>query len=84
LHKYELYKHIYSLANKIPKRDRFGIWMRVESLTLEAYENVINAAFLPKPEKQVLLKRARIKIEILKRLVRLAREAEYYRREAVS
>jgi hypothetical protein len=48
--------------------------MRVESLTLEAYENVISAAFAPKPEKQIPLKRTRIKIEILKRLIRLTRE----------
>jgi hypothetical protein len=48
--------------------------MRVESLTLEAYENTIQAAFSPKYEKQIPLRRARIKIEILKRLIRLARE----------
>lgn len=73
---HELYKVIYWLADKIPKRDRFGIWIRIENICLEIFEKVTTAAFTPRPEKIKPLADARTKIEILKRLVRLTRELD--------
>lgn len=71
---HELYKDIYSFADKIPKRDRFGIWAKVESTCLEIFESTIEAAFAAKLEKSRPLITARTKIEILKRLIRLTRD----------
>ena len=66
----ELYKTIYLLGRKIPKRDRFGVHARIELLCLRSCELIIAAAFEIKSNKLPLLASARINIEILKRLVR--------------
>ncbi|KKT24615.1 MAG: hypothetical protein UW11_C0043G0003 [Parcubacteria group bacterium GW2011_GWA2_43_9b] len=70
----ELYKNIYLLAAKIPKKDRFGIFLKIENLCLEILNLAIAATIEAKADKLPLLKRARIKIEILKRLFRVAGE----------
>lgn len=66
----ELYTTIYSLGHKIPKRDRFGLHTKVESLCLNTLELVIAAAFEARENKKSILNSARIKIEILKHLIR--------------
>ncbi len=73
---HEFYKIIYRIRDKIPKQARFGIWNRIETLCLEVLEKVIEAAFAPKSEKAEPLKLARVKIEILKRVIRLTRELD--------
>ncbi len=68
----EFYKIIYLLSAKIPKKDRFGIFLKIENLCLEILNLAIAAAIETKIDKLSLLKPARIKIEILKRLFRIA------------
>jgi hypothetical protein len=70
----EFYKKIYALGIKMPKRDRFGIYLKAESVCLEIIDLSISAAFARKQNKLRILENARIKIEILKRLMRLANE----------
>lgn len=70
----ELYKAIYILASQLPKRDRYGIWSKIESLSIEVLARVIEAAFAEKKDKSSPLKSARTHIEILKRLIRLAHQ----------
>lgn len=65
---------IYKLSSQIPKRDRFGIWLRIENVCLEISENIISASYSPKPEKLRFLVPARLNTEILKRLIRTTRE----------
>lgn len=67
----EFYKMIYLLSAKIPKKDRFGIFLKIENLCLEILNSAIAAAVEIKINKLPLLKHARIKIEILKRLFRV-------------
>ncbi|MCX6785646.1 MAG: four helix bundle protein [Candidatus Komeilibacteria bacterium] len=72
MHKvYELYQAIYLLSAKIPKKDRFGIWLKIENVCLEIINLTIAAALENKNNKIPLLNSARIKIETLKQLFRL-------------
>ena len=56
------------------KRDKLGLGQKIENLCLETLALAIEAAYLPTAEKQQPLKTNRIKIEILKHLVRLAKD----------
>ena len=70
----ELYKKIYLISPKLPKKDRFGIWLKIENICLEIINLIIAASFEAKTNKSSLLKSSRIKIEILKRLLRVTYE----------
>lgn len=70
----EFYKKIYLLSFKISKRDRFGIYLKVENACLEIMALMLEASFEPRPQKLLLLNSSRIKIEILKRLFRISNE----------
>lgn len=67
----ELYQAIYLLSAKIPKKDRFGIWLKIENVCLEIINLTIAAALENKNNKMPLLNSARIRIETLKQLIRL-------------
>jgi len=66
-----LYKTIYVLSHKISKRDRLGIFSKIESICLALAELIISASFENRNSKMPLLCKARIKIEVLKRLIRM-------------
>ena len=70
----EFYKKIYLISPKIPKKDRFGIYLKIEKICLEIVSSIINAALEPKNNKLPILNSARIKIEVLKRLIRIIQE----------
>ena len=75
LHKIvELYKQIYWLSPKIPKKDKFGIWLKIENIYLELMSLIIAASLEFRTNKLPILNSARIKIETLKRLTRICRE----------
>jgi len=69
-----LYKKFYILSSKSSKRDKLGIYLRIENICLDVFHNVITAAFSSKDLKLQVLNSARIKIEVLKRLIRVANE----------
>lgn len=72
----EFYKKIYLLSPKLPKKDRFGIYLKIENICLEIINLLIAAALENKINKFPPLNSARIKIEILKRMFRIACELE--------
>src|SRR3990167_3525462 len=72
----KFYKKIYLLSKKIPKRDRFGIFLKIESVSIETMALILEAAFEIKPNKINLLNKARINIEILKRFFTISSELE--------
>jgi len=75
LHKIaELYKQIYWLSPKIPKKDKFGIWLKIENICLDILSLTISASLEYRINKLPILNSARIKIEILKRLIRICKE----------
>jgi hypothetical protein len=71
VHKFGIFHQtLYILASKLPKRDRFGIHLRIEDVCLHCLELTIIATFEEKTEKLKTLKNLRIRIELLKRLIR--------------
>ena len=69
-----LYKNIYRLGGKIPKRDKFGIHLKVENICLDILTIAIDAALAQKDKKRVLLHELRVRVETLKQLIRLMNE----------
>ena len=69
-----MYKQIYLLSSKLPKKDKFGIWLKIESIVLDLISLIIAAALEFKTNKLPILTSTRIKIEILKRLIRICCE----------
>jgi four helix bundle protein len=75
LHKIsELYKKIYVAAGRVPKKDRFGLYLKIETVTLEVFELCLTASLESKLDKLQHLSAARTKVELLKRFVRMAYE----------
>lgn len=75
LHKInELFKELYLLSKQIPKPDRFGIWSKIQNICLESVELIITASLEIKDNKLSILQSVRIKIEVLKRLIRLSNQ----------
>ena len=50
--------------------------MRIENICLDVFHNVVTAAFSSKESKLQALNSSKIKIEILKRLLRVANELD--------
>ena len=77
----EFYKKFYLIGPKIGKRDRHGIYLKIEMQILDVLELVIEASFAIRNTKLTYLFSARIKIEIMKRLVRLSSELDIIKSE---
>lgn len=71
---YELYKTFYLLVAHFPKKDRFTIGQKIESAILDLIEDIITASQLSKPEKLPVLKRASVKLDLLKVFIRLSKD----------
>jgi len=69
-----LYKELYLTRGKIPKPDRFGIWSKIENITIECLELAIKAALTAKDKKLIFIQKLKIQIETGKRLTRLTWE----------
>lgn len=70
----KLYKNLYLLSSKITKRDKFGIWVKIENICLDVISLSIAAALESTTNKLPILNSVRIKIEILKRLIRICKD----------
>ncbi|HBR72044.1 MAG TPA: hypothetical protein DEA27_04580 [Candidatus Moranbacteria bacterium] len=70
----EFYKSFYQLSSKLSKRDRFGMYLKIENICLEIMDLIIEAALESKQNKLRLVIIAHIKIEKLKRFFRMAHE----------
>lgn len=69
-----IYTAVYLIGPKLAKRDRYGIYLKIESICLDALGLSIEAALLSRQRKTVTLEMLKIKIELLKQLVRIAHE----------
>lgn len=70
----EFYKKVYLISSKIPKKARFGIYLKIENICLDIFNLAVTAALEIKNNKLPILNSARIKIEVLKKLIRITRE----------
>ncbi len=73
---YEVYKEIHKLRNSIPKQDRCTIWQRVENTTLEILEGILTTTSSSKIKKLEILENTSHKLNMLKILVRLAKDTK--------
>jgi hypothetical protein len=71
---YELYKKIYTISSQIPKKDRLGIYAKIENICLQIIDLIFTASLEIKNHKLNPLNSARVKIELLKRLIRISQE----------
>jgi len=69
-----IYSAVYLIGPKLAKRDRYGIYLKIESACLDALTLSIEAALLSRQRKTAVLEMLKIKIELLKQLVRIAHE----------
>jgi len=68
------YKGVYIMCKKLPKHDRFGIGKNIEDSCLACLNLMIEAALSSKEIKKDIIQKARIKIEVLKKLITLLEE----------
>lgn len=73
---YLLYKELYGLRLRIPKQDRHALWGRCEKTNLDVLELVLLAAQRQKPDKYAALELASAKLNVLRVLVRLAKDTK--------
>lgn len=71
---YELYKTFYRFLPTFPKKDRYTLGQKCEMLLLELLELIILAGNLPKQDKLPILKKASLKLDVLKVLFRLGKD----------
>lgn len=74
----ELYKQICQIGSRLEKRDKLGIYSKLENLCLDSLNLSLEAILQNKAEKRVPLKQLRLKIELLKNLIRLAHELKIF------
>ena len=73
---YNLYKELNALRIRVPKQDRHTLWERCEKTNLEALELMMLAAQRQKPDKYSALEMASAKLNVLRVLVRLAKDVK--------
>ena len=75
-HSYDLYKQMHLLRSKITKQDRFTLWQRVENVTLTIIEDLLNAGSIPKADKLPVLESVSKNLNLLRVLLRLAKDTK--------
>ena len=71
---YQLYKSFYEILSTFPKKDRYTLGQKCEVAILEVLELIIVASNLPKQEKLPFLKKASMKLDIVRVFLKLTRD----------
>lgn len=71
---YELYKTFYGFLPTFPKKDRYSLGQRCELAILDVLQAIIVASNLGKGEKLPVLREGSTKVDLLKVLLRLAKD----------
>ena len=75
LHKvYDFYKLFYQYLDSFPRKDRYCIGQKCEILILDILESAITAAQVPKNEKSIFLNEISTKLNVLRIIIRLAKD----------
>jgi len=69
---------LYRLGNKIPKRDKFGLHLKIENLCLDLLNLSIQAGLSNRQTKIIQLGNLRLIAENCKHLVRMANELKIF------
>ena len=73
---YNLYKLLSSLHGTVPKSQRYTLWQRCETINLILLELLLEAASNKEKERLLILLRMSRKLDLLKVLIRLAKETK--------
>jgi len=71
---YDFYKEFYGYLKTFPRSDRYSLGQKCEHYILEILESIILASQLSKNEKLPILEKASLKLNVLRILIRLAKE----------
>lgn len=71
---YELYKVFYQYLSSFPKSNRYSLGQKCETVLLEILEAVILAGSVPKQDKLSILRKASMKIDVLRVLFTLCKD----------
>lgn len=71
---FEFYKTFYEYLVLLPRKNRYTLGQRCESIILELLEAIILASNLPKQEKLPVLKKASMKLDVVRVFFKLAKE----------
>ena len=75
---FELYKTFHGYRTLVPKTDRFTIYERCEGLIIDVIESFLEAGYIQKSNKAVILERASVKLNTLRFLIRLMKETKSF------
>lgn len=73
---YGLYKLLNMLHGSIPKSQRYTLWQRCENLNLNLLELLLEAVSKKEKERVNILHQMSLKLDVLKVLIRLAKETK--------
>jgi len=73
---YELYKLLHDFRRLVPKQDRFTIFERVNTITLDIIENIMRAGGQSKSAKIPSLEDASAKLNMLRVFIRLMKDTK--------
>jgi len=80
-HIQSLYKEIYLIGMRIPKRDRLGLHAKIEETCIKMLALSIRSSLETRSNKQDMIRELRINIETLKHLVRTELEINIIKEE---
>jgi hypothetical protein len=71
---YELYKNFYVNLSSFPKKDRYTLGQKCETVLLDLLETIIIASNLSKQEKLPVLRKASVDIDLLRVFFKLGKD----------
>lgn len=75
---FDYWKVLVPVLSKFPRQYKFSLGERMQNQASDVMEILVEAYYSPRDQKKALLARANIKIEILRRYIRLAFELGLY------
>lgn len=73
---YDLYKALHECRRLVPKQDRFTIFERVDTVTLDIIEGILLASSQQKAIKLPTLERVSLKLNMLRIFIRLMKDTK--------
>lgn len=71
---YDLYKTFYGYRTTVPKQDRYTIWQRCDTAMLDMIGGILQASQVTKHEKVAILEAVSVNLNLLRVLIRLAKD----------
>ncbi|MEK7580676.1 MAG: four helix bundle protein [Patescibacteria group bacterium] len=73
---YDFYKNLSGEIEKFPKTKRYGLGAKLDQIALELIELIVRASYLQREQKLPVLEKSVISADILKILLRLAKDTK--------